>query len=301
MPVSTSPAAPSAAPSFDTRVQRRLNSYYLRQLAGPEFYADIPNAADQAELAAIEAEWMAEEVRRCDLADLPETADGFRKWYSRLFKRQIDQAASFFDYLAEEATLAELSFYIAFEEQVDGRFDDVIALAQIGLDGQAKLALARNYWEEMGEGCREEMHTYLFNQSAGYFRVALAASPLAQQLETTPEAIKNGNILLLMALNRRYALRLLGALTLLEHTAPHRFNKAVQAMRRLGVPEASIYYHEMHIRVDARHGDDLLNEIVMPMVSRRGDVIRELATGMMIRCNIATDYYDEIARRLRMV
>jgi len=50
----------------------------------------------------------------------------------------------FFTWLAEESTLEELSFYIAMEEQVDGRFDDVIALAQLGMTGDMKLALAEN-------------------------------------------------------------------------------------------------------------------------------------------------------------
>lgn len=285
-------------PSTETQLQQSLNAYYLRQMGPPELCADVPDLDEVADFAAIQADWMQAEVARCDLRDLPQTPEAFLIWYRALFKRQLEEGASFFDHLAERSSLAEMAFYIAFEEQVDGRFDDVIALAQIGLDGEAKLALARNYWDEMGEGRREEMHTYLFGQSVAYFRDALEASPLASQVATTPEAIKNGNILLLMALNRRHALRLMGALTLLEHTAPHRFAKAVQGMRRLGVPEATVYYYEMHIRVDAKHGDDLLNEILLPMMRRRPEVIREIAIGMLIRCNIATDYYNSIAERI---
>ncbi len=52
---------------------------------------------------------------------------------------------------------------------------------------------------------------------------------------------------------------------------------------------------EMHVTVDARHGDDLLNKVVMPMLLRCPDALEEVATGMLIRYHIATDYYDGLA------
>jgi len=289
-----------ASTSSNVLSQLNLNTHYLRKLAAPEFSANVPEPDEDARWAIAERRWMKEEEQRCDLTVLPQSPSAFLDWYRALFKRQLAQSAGLFDHLASSASLTEMALYICLEEQVDGRFDDVIALAQIGLGGDAKLALARNYWDEMGAGRREEMHTHLFNQSAAYFKRVLARSVLTEQLAHATEALKNGNMLLLMALNRRYALRLIGALTLLEHTAPHRFSRVVQGMRRLDVPESTIYYHEMHIRVDARHGDDLLNDIVTPMVSRQPDVIREIALGMLIRCNIATDYYDRIGHFMDM-
>lgn len=51
--------------------------------------------------------------------------------------------------------------------KVDGKFDDLIALAQLGIqDPKMKLALARNYWDEMGNGNPEDIHTTLFSISA---------------------------------------------------------------------------------------------------------------------------------------
>lgn len=46
---------------------------------------------------------------------------------------------------------------------LDARFDDLIALAQIGFSDEPKLELARNYWDEMGNGNLEDMHTRLFD------------------------------------------------------------------------------------------------------------------------------------------
>ncbi len=87
-------------------------------------------------------------------------------WYNQVHVAHRREVAPFFARLADEFTIDELAFYIAMEEQVDGRFDDVIALAQLGMSGDMKLALAENYWDEMGLGIESEMHTILFRNSA---------------------------------------------------------------------------------------------------------------------------------------
>lgn len=284
-------------PVLELEVQQRLNAHYVSRLCAPERCHEAPGLAEMLEMERLQALWMDVEVARCQLRDVPTSAAHFESWYRTLFKRSVAQAQPFFDHIAERASLPEMALYVCFEQQVDGRFDDVIALAQLGLEGAAKLALARNYWDEMGEGVFENMHTVLFEKSAAYFRAALAGTPLEKQLATTADALKNGNVLLLLALNRRYALRLLGALTLLEHTAPRRFAKTVAGMRRLGVPEEIVYYHEMHVRIDAKHGEDLLHEIVLPLIERHPEAIPEIAQGMAIRYNVAADYYASLIER----
>jgi hypothetical protein len=290
----------TSASSPDLAVQQRLNAHYLRELTTPEDFASVPSIQERAQLEGLETEWIEHEEKRCDLTRLPGSAVAFERWYRVRFEHQLQAARPFFQHLAYDASLEELALYVCFEEQVDGRFDEVIALAQIGLTGSAKIALARNYWEEMGEGRAEQMHTYLFAKSAAYFRNVLRGTPLASLLEMTSAAIKNGNILLLLALRRKYSARLLGALTLLEQTAPYRFSKTVEAMRRLNVPEDVVYYHRLHIDVDAKHGDDLLKEVVLPIVARRPDLIPEIATGVAMRCNIANDYYAELSSRMNL-
>ena len=275
-------------------VQQLLNKQYLGELAAADEFDAIGLHGRATDVAHAEREWMHGEEARCDRAGMPTTPGEFDTWYRALFKRQIDASEAFFHSIAHECSIEQLSMYVCFEEQVDGRFDDVIALAQLGLKGNEKLALASNFWDEMGEGQLEEMHTILFNESAKYFSDILRRSAIADLLKPTPAALANGNILMLLALRRKYSLRLLGALTLLEQTAPHRFSKTVQGMRRLGVPESVIYYHEMHVRVDAKHGHDLLNKVIGPMIQRTPSIIGEIALGALTRFNIATDYYKNL-------
>ncbi|WP_323122558.1 iron-containing redox enzyme family protein [Burkholderia alba] len=298
------PAAPSASPAEMLRRggagdQRRLNAFYLRELGAPAAYAAAPSLSEYAEIHAIEATWNAFEESRLDLSALPCDADGFARWYLDLHRRHRREVAPFFDYLAERASLEELAAYVGLEEQVDGRFDDVIALAQLGMSGDMKLALAENYWDEMGCGELGGLHTTLFAESIDALRGYLGAD--LTRAEAPDAALKNGNLLMMYALRRRHVPRLLGAIAILEHTAPYRFAKVVRGLRRFDLPEPAIHYHEMHIEVDARHGRQLLNRVLLPLVAAHPDVIREVCVGCLIRFNIACDYYRAIEASMRRV
>lgn len=278
-------------------VQRRLNGFYTREIAGPERHSEVPLRHELPEINAIEDDWnQYEEDRLGDLRDLPRSPREFRDWYLELHRAHRAEVAPFFEHLAERAPLEELAFYIGLEEQVDGRFDDVIALAQIGMSGDMKLALAENFWDEMGLGKLDDMHTIMFGQSTAHTRPILERRGVDVAGAVPAEALKNGNLLLMYALRRRYAPRLLGALTILEHTAPYRFSRTVRGLRRTGVPEEAVRYHELHVAIDANHGKQLIERVLMPLSAQGADVLREVCLGCLIRYRVAADYYRSIER-----
>ncbi len=102
-------------------------------------------------------------------------------------------------------------------------------------------------------------------------------------------------------LRRQYHPRLLGALAILERTAPYRFAKTVTAMRRHGMPEDVIYYHDMHVQIDANHGKQLMNRVLLPLATSNPEAIREVCIGCLIRHNVALDYYKSIERALKQI
>lgn len=279
--------------------QKELNRFYLRELSSPSRFEHVPHPGEYAPIHRIEEMWNAYEESRLDLDNLPGTPAEFEKWYFSLHRKHRHDVAPFFDYLANEATIEELAFYISFEEQVDGRFDDVIALAQLGMTGDMKLALAENFWDEMGLGKLDDMHTVVFERSAAYLRQYLGDIDVASAIPAA--ALKNGNVLLMYALRRNYMPRLLGALAILEHTAPYRFSRTVRGLRRLGMPEDVIHYHELHIEVDANHGKQLFNRVLMPLVTTTPRAIREVCIGCLIRYQIACDYYQSVQAAMKAV
>ncbi|MFD1044997.1 molybdopterin cofactor-binding domain-containing protein, partial [Kibdelosporangium lantanae] len=68
------------------------------------------------------------------------------------------------EFIRDQAGKLDLRNYVIQESVVDARFDDLLAMTQIGTDGAAKMEIARNFWDEMGNGDPAEVHTRLFNQ-----------------------------------------------------------------------------------------------------------------------------------------
>ncbi len=54
------------------------------------------------------------------------------------------------------------------QQEVAGEagFDDLVAMCQVKMPTQAKLELARNYWDEMGRGAEAGMHGPMLDQLA---------------------------------------------------------------------------------------------------------------------------------------
>ncbi|MFM0738666.1 iron-containing redox enzyme family protein [Paraburkholderia xenovorans] len=289
----------AARPEHDVDAQRVLQAFYLREMASPAQFAAAPRLADYAHIHALEAAWNEAEEQRIDMDAIPENVEDFSRWYWALHRQHRKAVAPFFDYVADTASLEELAFYMMQEEQVDGRFDDVIALAQIGMSGDMKLALAENYWDEMGRGKLDDLHTTLFARSVDYMRGYMRERDLAPHAPTA--ALKNGNLLMMYALRRHYLPRLLGALAIMEHTAPARFARLVRGLRRFDVPEHVIHYHELHIEVDAQHGKELLNRVLLPLLAAHPEMLREVCIGCLIRFNVAIDYYDCVEQGMTQV
>lgn len=76
-----------------------------------------------------------------------------------------DRLPATYRWLSREAGRDEVRAFLALEGGPDGGFDDLVA-CQIGLSGSAKLEMATNYWDEMGNGDADEVHTVLHERVA---------------------------------------------------------------------------------------------------------------------------------------
>jgi hypothetical protein len=101
-----------------------------------------------------ESQWLAELEVAYAAADIPavglHTVDGAVAAIRAIAANGRLPAA--YRWLAREATWPEVVNFLALEGGPDGGFDDRVALCQVGLAGSAKLELAQNFWDEMGNG-----------------------------------------------------------------------------------------------------------------------------------------------------
>lgn len=293
--------ADGSAPDREARLAlfSKLHKHYAAYMAGPDAFLRIPRLNASRQIAALEDAWRRWEDAQVDPACLPADAKSFGDWFLELATGHVQP--DFCRYVAREATLAELGLFFMAEELVDSRFDDLVAMVQIGAPPPSKLTMAENYWDEMGEGNIEQMHTRLFEHSARYMRQVLADRAVDSGRLLCTEIYENACLVLMYGVHRHLAPRALGAMGLMEHSAPARFQAMVDGCTRLGVPEDVITYQRIHIHVDADHGSEWLANVLVPLVGESPQVLREVSMGVLTRKRIADAYYERIWELMKAV
>ncbi len=285
-------------PLESLELHRRLHRHYTSMLAEPEHFAAVPTLLRMQEIHEVERAWIELLDARTAGLELPSSSAHFKEWYLHQAARHSAATSGFSEYLTHQATLPEIAMFIVVEEKVDSRFDDLMALAQLGTSGQVKLIIGENYWDEMGHGNKRFVHTTMFNTSVTWMRERLQAQGVDSNLMDFYEMYANANQLLMYGLSRRYTPRLIGALGVLEHTAAQRFQAMVDGCTRLSVPPEVIAYQFMHVGVDHNHGVQWLEHVLLPLIQRSPRLMLEICRGVLTRCDVAIRYYAAIKARL---
>lgn len=224
-------------------------------------------------------------------AEAPTDPDAFIAWFDTLEQSAPGQNDALFPWLAEEAPMEAMRWFIEQEVAGEAGFDDLVALTQVKMPTQAKLEMARNYWDEMGRGGEPGMHGPMLDRLAK----ALKVEP---RIETTVwPALALGNLLVAFATTRRYAYHAAGALGAVELTAPWRAHLTAEGLKRLGIGRERHYY-ALHSTLDVKHSDDWNADVFRPLVAADPSCARFLAEGALIRLQCGALCYDAYRARL---
>jgi hypothetical protein len=173
-----------------------------------------------------------------------------------------DLVPDVYRWVADTAAPHELVEFLALEGGPDAGFDDLVAVCQLGLGGVPKVELARNYWDEMGNGLPGDVHTELHHRLVG--ALGLPAIPRSEQ---PLEALERSALGSLLATNRALQPEMVGALGLIELQAGPRCRKVLQGLTRVGAPAGAFPFYEVHADVDPRHGKDWVDHVVAPLAA----------------------------------
>ena len=228
-------------------------------------------------------------------AEAPTDSEGFLVWFEQLKESGPGQHDPLFDYLAEHATLEQLRWFMQQEVAGEAGFDDLVALTQVRMPEQAKLELARNYWDEMGRGKAVAMHGPLLARLAD--ALGLRASDTQRVVW---EALAVGNVLAGLAYNRRYAFHALGALGAVELTAPTRAVKLVAGLERVGVTGEAVHYFRLHATIDVVHWNGWRDEVLAPVLAQHPHVARSIAEGALMRLAAGARSFDRYRREFSL-
>ena len=276
-------------------LQRDLASFNRRRLGPglptPDWRDDI---AEDARMLVLEGEFLEAEraAIRSRAAEAPTDADGFDAWLTDLTATGPGQGDPLFPWLADTATMEEMRWFLAQEVAGEAGFEDLTALTQVKMPVGPKLELARNYWDEMGRGNPKGMHGPLLEDLAR--TLGLEASVAT----TVWESLALANVMAGLAWNRRYAYHAIGALGIIEQTAPDRAAAVGRGLKRLGVPAGDRHYFDLHAILDVKHSVAWNAEAVRPLVAADGGVAHAIAEGALMRLVCGARCFDRYRREL---
>lgn len=275
----------------------RLNAFNVRRLK-PGFISARwqDEAAEEFALSLEEGRFLEHErtaVARW-LADLPSDASAFMAWFEHLKEVGPGQGDPLFPWLAERATLDEMRWFLAQEVAGEAGFDDLVALTQVRMPARTKLEMAANYWDEMGRGHEKGMHGRMLENCA----TELGLTPSART--TVWESLALANLMAGLASNRRYAYQSIGALGIIEMTAPGRVSHVNEGLRRLGVSPQGRQYFQLHAGLDVRHSEAWNREVIRPLVEGDPKIARAIAEGALMRLRSGERCFEAYRRALHV-
>jgi hypothetical protein len=213
----------------------------------------------------------------------PTDVSGFVRWFEALASNGPGQCDSLFDWLSSEASLPEMRWFLAQEIAGEAGFDDLTAMTLVGMPVRPKLALAANFWDEMGRGGPRGMHGPMLQALAEHLELKHSAHEVVWQ------ALALANTMAGLAASRRYAFHSVGALGVIELTAPGRAASVEAGLRRLGISAKYRHYFALHAVLDVKHSAAWNAEVIAPLIEedpRRAHAIAEGAL-MRLECGAA--------------
>jgi hypothetical protein len=200
----------------------------------------------------------------------------FAGWLGSLKEASAAQSEPLFRWLAEHATQSEMSWLLAQELSGEDNLEDVLALAQVNRPWRAKIEMARNYWDEMGQG----------NTSATSARLTEA---LQQELHMDSteapvwETLARSNLMLGLATSRRYGFQVLGALALVEMSAGGNAALLNAGLKRLGYAGTARAYFGMRETLSPLRAHSWNEGVLLPYVAQDARTAAAIAEGALMR------------------
>lgn len=279
----------------DHRETRELAGYNASRIA-PRLPEELDQTADLArmlrhrhlELSALER-WRAEVASVA--ARAPREGAAFMRWFEELREVGPGQHDALFPWLAEQAPLEAMRWFLTQEVAGEAGFDDLVALTQLGMPARPKLEMASNYWDEMGQGHAGGMHGPLLSRLAD-------ALSLPRGGEVVVESLELSNLMLGLAHNRHYAFHSVGALGVIELTAPGRAVYVDAGLKRLGVAPAARRYFALHATLDVKHSEAWNREVLAPLVDADPRRAAAIAEGALMRLAAGSRCFVRYRREL---
>jgi hypothetical protein len=272
------------------KLQVQLSQFNLQRLA-PNFihYNWAVKTLHDVHILIKEGDFVEQERQNVQqhLEKMPQEPEAFMQWFSNLKTEAPGQGDALFPWLANQASMEQMRWFLQQEAAGEAGFDDLVAMTQVKLPAKAKLEMARNYWDEMGRGHQNSMHGLMLESTVR----DLNLTPTIE--DTVWESLALANLMLAMAMNRRYAYQSIGALGAVEMTAPTRVGYVNEGLKRLNVDFDARKYFQLHATLDIKHSEAWNREVIYSLVKSNPQTAKPIAEGALMRLCCGAKCYEK--------
>lgn len=284
--------ATAAAPSS---LHVELDAFNRERLAPTHGAIDWDRALRRAhDMSRRECEWIDRERATIApaLREVPTDADAFVAWFESLAAWGPGQGDPLFPWFATAASRDQMRWFLFQELAGEAGFDDLVALSQVKLPAVPKLEMARNYWDEMGRGTEIAMHGPMLERLEQELQLGDFSS------EPVWESLALANLMMGLASHRHLAYQSIGALGVIELTAPGRCRHVNAGLARLGISGHARKYYAVHATIDVKHSAAWNREVLRPLVAGDAALARPLAEGALLRLHAGARCFARYRREL---
>jgi hypothetical protein len=112
------------------------------------------------------------------------------------------------------------------------------------------------------------------------------------------ESLALGNLMIALATRRPYAYHSVGALGVIELTAPGRSKQVNRALARLGVDAHERQYFALHATLDEQHSAAWNTEVLLSLAAEEPRATRAMAEGALLRLTAGARCFERYRREL---
>lgn len=195
-------------------------------------------------------------------------------------------------YLRDTGTWQQMREYFVHRSMYHLKEGDPHAWAIPRLTGGAKAAFVAVEFDEYGAGHPERVHQRLF---ADLLAAADLDPTYLGYLDFVPaEALAVVNLMSLFGLHRWLRGAAIGHFAATEITSSPGSRRMVQALERMGAPQACVVFYREHVEADAVHEQVVRHDVVADLVAREPKLDGDIVFGM--RAFAAVE--DRLAERI---
>ncbi|OBG15717.1 hypothetical protein A5765_08130 [Mycolicibacterium celeriflavum] len=149
------------------------------------------------------------------------------------------------------------------------------------LAGHAKAAFVAVEFDEFGGGRAEHVHQHLYAELMD--AAGLDSSYLGYLDHVPADALASVNLMSLFGLHRELRGASIGHFASTEITSSPGSRRLVEALRRMGAPDACVAFYQEHVVADAVHEQVVRTDVVGDLVAREPHLDRDVVFGIRAR------------------